>query len=381
MKIFKKITKYLFIAAVILVLGGIGSFLIDTTVLPRLAVTEPFSRYEFIKKANENVTIINKTETIEVKEEKSVTEIANQAVNSVVGIISGGADSQPQTVRELAIGTGTILTGDGVIATFRSAINEQAKSFTVFWQGKEYPAQMLGIDEYSDLAFLKISAENLPIISIANSDEAKLGQRLVLLAINPRLNSPIYNAGNLSSIDKTFNISGRSISYSEKMDGVFRSSLEDSLNIAGAPVINFSGEMIGLGGKVRIDNEDIFFQIPSNQVRNSLKKVVDKNNLKQARLGVYYLPITGELAKINSLPAAEGALIYSPTMQQGLAVIANLPAFRAGIKVGDIIIQVNGEKVTLDNSLSKLIDTRLAGEEITLKLLRAGKEMEVKVDM
>ena len=98
-------------------------------------------------------------------------------------------------------------------------------------------------------------------------------------------------------------------------------------------------------------------------------------------LGIYYLPITKAYALMNNLPIESGALIYSPSAQQGLAIIANSPAANAGLKLDDIIIAVSGEKIDAQKTLPDLLYEHKKGEEIELTILRNSQEMPIKVQL
>ena len=148
----KRISRVILIILFIFVIGGVGSVIIDRYIFPKLSATKFFSKFKFFQKANENVTIIEKTEQITVKEDDSVNEIASQSATAVVNIVS-----IPNAGTESRSGTGVIATSDGLIITYRDAIiKEEAKYKVLIFDWSNYDAELLGIDEFSGLTFLKI---------------------------------------------------------------------------------------------------------------------------------------------------------------------------------------------------------------------------------
>lgn len=129
-KIFKKGIKFLAIALLILVLGGIGGVATERYVFPKLSSYDFFSKFDFIKKTNENVTVINKTEKVMVQEEDSINKIASQAETTVVNIISV-PDNTSSIESASQNGTGVIVTGDGYVVTYRDAILETDASYKI----------------------------------------------------------------------------------------------------------------------------------------------------------------------------------------------------------------------------------------------------------
>jgi len=159
---FKIILKSTIFLVVIFIVGGIGGVYFDQRVLPLIRTSKYLSRIDFLKRSAENVTIINKTEQVIIKEDDSINEIASQASNTVVNIIS--LSTQKDTTSKVSrkidqSGTGTIVTSDGVIATYRTAIIEKNAIYKVlFFNGNNYDAKLIGINEFSNLAFIKSDA-------------------------------------------------------------------------------------------------------------------------------------------------------------------------------------------------------------------------------
>ena len=384
-------TKEVLIILVIIMVGGLSGIIANRYIFPRLAMTKFFGKYDFIKKSTENVTVINKTEQVFIKEDSSINKIVSQVTSSVVNITSYAAPEKnalsgknATTATQLVIksGTGLIVASDGLIVTYASAIIPENAKYKVIVSDKNIcDATLIEIDSYSNLAFLKINASNLSVASFANSDEAKPGEKIIAIGNDSPVSAPFFAAGILSSFNPSYNLSEKTIASSEKLEGVFEIDNSRQNRYLGGPVVDYSGQIIGITGLVHRDNADSFFQIPSNKVKLVIEKELRKELSMNLLLGVYYVSIDKAYALINNLPSETGAQIYSPSGQQGLSVIANSPADIAGLKINDIITEVSGEKIAVEKSLPDLLYKHKKGEEIELTVLRNSQELKIKIQM
>lgn len=375
----QKTKKILFILAIILISGLSGIFA-NRYIFPRLALTKFFSRYDFLKKSTSDVTIINKTEQVYIKDDTSINKIVNQVLSSVVNIASYSISEKKSSLWKN--GAGLIVTSDGLIVTHVSAILAENATYRVLLDnGNDYEAMLLEIDSYSGLAFLKINANNFPAASFADSDEAKPGEKIIAIGNNSQFYATSFASGVLSSFRPSYNLSEKTVSSSEKLEGVFEVDISAQNKYVGGPIVDYSGQIIGITGVVSRDNKESFFQIPSNKVKQVIDKAIKKEFGMNPALGVYYVSISKTFANANKLPSESGALIYSPSGQQGLAVIVNSPAFSAGLRIGDIITAVATEKIEERKTLPDLLYKYKKGTEIELTILRNSQEQKIKVQL
>jgi S1-C subfamily serine protease len=381
----KKIARGIIITLFIFFVGGVGGVYFDQQILPFIRTNKFLSRINFINRTAENVTVINKTEQITIKEDDSINEIASQASNAVVNIISISAPKDALTKTTKTInqsGTGVIVTGDGLIATYRTAIIEKEAIYQAFlFNGNHYEAHLIGVDEFSNLAFLKINVPNLTAISFADSADAKPGKKLVAIGNSFGEYQNSYESGLLSNIDKTFNLSSKTVASSEKLEGVFEDDFKNQKKYIGGPVIGYSGDLIGIVGMQRMDDQDRYFEIPANIIRDSMQIALQNKLKERPFLGAYYLSITKEYSIANQLNRDRGALIYAPSGKQGLAIISGSPAEIAGLKINDIVVLVNNQDINLDNPFSNLINQYKKGDQIELTINRVGQEIKIPVQL
>jgi serine protease Do len=385
----KKITKKVSLIVFVMIFGGIGGIIIDYYVFPHLASNKFFSRYEFLKKSTENTTIINKTEQISLKEETSAGKIASQTASSVVGILSFPDPSikissvqQKNQPIEPKKGTGVVATSDGMILTHVAAINlENSKYKVITSDGNLYDATLIGTDSFSNLVFLKISAGNLPVATFVNSDEEKAGEKIIALGYGSENFPYAYNSGLLSQIDSSFSVSGKNFATSESLQGVFRMDFSLNQNFIGGPVADYSGQIVGIVGTTNNGTADTFFILPSNIVKKVIEKAIRGEFSTNPILGIYYIPLTRDLAIQKGISNQKGALLFSASGQRGLAIIANSPADKAGFQLGDIITKVNEDEITELQTLPELLYQYKKGDKINLTIVRAGQESVKEVQL
>lgn len=382
---FRKSLLSIALLVAIFFVGGAGGLFFEHTLLPRLATSRVFSRLSFVKNAAQNMTIINKTEQVTIREDDSVEQVVSQPATAVVNIIA--MRDVPKTAKTLGIReskstTGVLVTNDGIVATYRDALYDGvAKYVVLLGTGQSYDATVVATDPLTNLSFLRINADNLPAIAFANSDDARVGKKLVAIGNASSEYQNRFSIGILEDKDKTFNLSGKTVSSSEKWEGVFSANLKNPSEYVGGPMVQWDGEMVGILGAVDFDNGKQYFVIPSNVVHDALDSALRDGFTSRPTLGAYYISLTKAYALAHDLTRNTGALIYSPSGKTGLAVLAGSPAEKAGLLIGDIVTQVNGQDITLDNPLSRAISTQAKGASVELTILRGTEEKKLSVQL
>lgn len=391
--ILKKAILFVFIALFVLILGGVGGVFFERSVVPRLATSSYFGQFDFFQKAAEHVTVINKTEQIVIREDDSVEKIVSQPATAVINIVAlpsqtndakGNIATLGAAAEAVMTTTGVFLTNDGLVATYSETPFDTTKTkySILLYDGSIHEALFVGRDTLTNLSFFRVAdTANTPAIAFANSDDARVGRKLIAIGNTFAEYQNRLAVGLLGNINRIFNLSGKTVASSEKWESVFEMDLAKPETFVGGPVIGFNGEMVGIVGVLTINNIVQSFIIPANVVRDSLNRVTSGTLEKRPALGAYYLPITKALALGQGLARDRGALIYSRSGSTGLALIADSPAMRSGLLAGDIIQSVNGVEINLDNPLPKLLSRFNIGDTITLIILRSGAEKTVEVKL
>lgn len=367
----------------LVLIAGISGIVADRYVFPYLASSRLFSKNNFFKKAVENVTVINKTEQVYVKEDSSINKITNQITPSIVNIVSYIENKNSKNILTIANNsTGEIVTSDGIIMTYSlDTKNPNILYRVIANNGNTYDAKFLGTDSWSNLSFLKIEASNLPVISFGNSDEYNPGEKLIAISNNTPNYQNKFTSGLLSSFDASYNISGEALSKAENIEGVFLTDFNAKNLSAGSPIVDYSGQILGITGATMKNGQLEYFQIPSNKVKLVLEKVINKSLDSNISLGIYYLPINKSLKLANNLPVEQGLLLYSASGQQGLVVVSGSPADKAGLKINDIITKIDNVEITAKNTLADILYKHKKGDSVEFTVLRSEKEIKINVQL
>lgn len=377
-----------------LFVGVIG----DQWVFPWLASFPTLNRFPFFQKSNEKTTIINKTEQVVVKEDNTLVKTAEKIAPSLVEVVSffpeDAATTKSVQINQdprMKTREGLTVTSDGLVM---SVVDEETGNFflqnkkikfkILFAGGAEAEAVLVGYDFYSNLIFYRIEKPNSWTVPTWG-DSKKLigGDKVVVCSLSERENQPAWVVDVIRSREDGFSLLNSELSSSEKIEGAIFLLSENSLNkkTIGSPVVNADGEVVGIANFFQKNNQEFGFILPIDLIEKTIEKAV-KNELSfRPALGVYYLSIDKELAVANNLPVDKGALVYSFSGQQGLAVMKNSSADKAGIKIGDIITEFNGEKITVSRPLSALLSEQNKSDKVKIKLIRDKKELELELTL
>lgn len=280
--------------------------------------------------------------------------------------------------REVGGGSGFIVSEDGLIVTNKHVIGDSKASYTVFTSnGKKYEAKITALDPVLDLAIIKIDTSGLPAVRLGDSDAIKLGQTAIAIgnALGEFRNT--VSVGVISGLARNIVASGGGAV--ERIEGVIQTDAAINQGNSGGPLLNLKGEVIGINVAMVSGAQNIGFAIPINQAKKAIESVRRIGKIITPYLGVRYLIITPESAKKEKLPVENGVLVRGD--KDGPAVMPNSPASKAGIQAEDIIVEIDGNKITQENSLALLIKKYNVGDMITLKILRNGKTLELKATL
>jgi serine protease Do len=267
---------------------------------------------------------------------------------------------------ERGTGSGVITSADGYILTNHHVIDGADKITIRMQDGKSFDARTVGSDPPSDLAVLKIEVTNLPFLTLGNSDSVRVGD-IVLAIGNPLGIGQSVTAGIISAKGRRTGLS----------DGSFEDFLQTDAPInrgnSGGALVNLTGELIGINSQILSSGQNggsigIGFSIPSNMAKTVMEQLIQNGKVRRGQLGVNIQNITEDVAKSLELKDSKGVLVTG--------VRAGSAAEKAGIKRGDIITAINGEKVEDGNVLRNKVAGTLPGTDIKLTVFRNGQDQE-----
>lgn len=282
--------------------------------------------------------------------------------------------------KEVGGGSGFIVSEDGYIVTNKHVVSDEKAEYTVFLNdGEKYTAKVIARDSLNDIAILKIEAKELPYLKFANSDKLEIGQSAIAIG------SPLVEFKNSVSVGVVSGLSrsivaGDGFGKSEQLEGVIQTDAAINPGNSGGPLLNLKGEVIGVNVAVA-SAENIGFSLPANLVKAAFDSVKEHGKIVRPYLGVRYAQINEAFKKANNLKVNYGIIVIRGVKPEELAVIPGSPADKAGLKENDIIIEVDGEKITEEVNFARIVAEKKVGEKLKLKVLAQGKEKEIEVTL
>jgi len=292
--------------------------------------------------------------------------------------------------QEVGQGTGFLISEDGMIITNKHVVADTDADYTVFTNdGRKFTAQVLARDPVQDLAVLKIDQENVlndeggmdsepfPTVQLGDSGSLQIGQTVVAIgnALGEFRNT--VSVGVISGLGRSITASGGGVV--QTLEDVIQTDAAINRGNSGGPLLNLRGEVIGINTAMAIDAQSIGFAIPIDKAKRDIAQVKALGKIVYAFLGIRYVVLNEHLQQTNELPVSYGAWIVEG--DDGPGITPGSAAEEAGLKTGDIILEFNGERITRDNSLAKIIGRYNPADTVTLKVLRDGEERMVQVTL
>lgn len=275
-------------------------------------------------------------------------------------------DARPREVSNL--GSGVIVTTNGYILTNHHVVDAADQIEVALADGKTVPARVIGADPETDLAVLKIDAEKLPAITFANADSLKVGD-WVLAVGNPFGVGQTVTAGIVSAL-------GRTRLGINTFENFIQTDAAINPGNSGGALVDSAGNLVGVNSAIYSrtgGSQGIGFAIPVSIARQVMEQIIKSGSVTRGWVGVEVQDLTPELAESFNLPDVNGALIAG--------VLKGGPADTGGVRPGDILLAVNGRKVTDSASLLNLIADLTPGQSARLTVARKQRSLDLKVEV
>lgn len=275
--------------------------------------------------------------------------------------------------RGSSIGSGVLISPDGYIITNNHVIAGAEKaSITVGLSDKRtFPATIVGSDPTTDLAVLKVDAQQLPAIVIGDSDQLNVGDLVVAIGNPFRLRSTV-TAGIVSALDRNVDI----INEQMRIESFIQTDAAINRGNSGGALINEYGELIGINTAIATENgayQGYGFAIPINMAFKIATDIIEFGEVQRAYLGVQILAINQDRASQLGMPAINGVEIVN--------LVQNGAASQAGLLVNDVILAVNGVEVNESNELQAKIALHRPGDEVLLNIWRQGTQLTLNTKL
>lgn len=341
---------------------------------------------EKVKVVTEESVVINAVKNVGpsvVTVAETVNQTQNQQFNfgpfSIFGIPQQQAPSTPAQPQN--IGSGFVITSDGLLITNKHVVSDTGAKYQIITSGdKKYDAQKIYRDPLNDIAILQIDpnqnpGEKLKPVTLGDSSNLQVGQFVIAIGTALGQFRNTVTTGVISGLGRGITAGDQFAGYVEQLDNVIQTDAAINPGNSGGPLLNSSGQVIGVNSAVAQNGQNIGFSLPINLIKDSLNNFNQHGQFYRPYLGVAYKMLSQDVALLNDV--VQGAYVQS--------VVAGSPAEKAGIQQGDIIVKIDGQKVS-DSSgntdqLTKVISGKKVGDNISLEIWRNGKTVDVSTTL
>ena len=321
---------------------------------------------DFTKLVEENnASIVNISTSREGNLPKNHPQLENDELNKFFERFFG--DKLPNAPRQRntqSLGSGFIYSSDGYIVTNHHVIKNAKKIIVKLNNKTELTAKVVGSDEQSDIALLKVKAKNLQPVKIGNSEDIKVGQWVLAIGSPFGFESTV-TAGIVSA-------KGRSLPNGNYVPFI-QTDVAINPGNSGGPLFDLSGKVVGVNAQIFTRSGGFMglsFAIPIHVAEDVINQLKKNGKVVRGWLGVYIQEVTDNLAKSFGMKKPMGALISK--------IIPDGPAEKSDLKVGDIILEFNNKKILNSSDLPPIVGSSKVGKRVDVKVLRSGKEMTIK---
>lgn len=371
----KKAIKFISLILVALVAGAAGGYFAALSTPKKEEVR--VERYE----------VVNITGSLDEVVNRAYQRVSPSVVHITSTVLKRGFFFE--VIPQRGTGSGILVSSDGYVLTNNHVIENAEQIEVTLSNGEKYEAELVGSDPANDIAVIRLlnPPENLPVAPLGDSSKLRIGEFVIAIG-NPFGLERTATLGIISSLNRSIRSSKGYI-----MHDLIQTDASINPGNSGGPLVNLQGEVIGIntailttsGGSIGIG-----FAIPINRAREIMQKMIEEDREIERRpwLGISGITVTEELARVLNLPVKEGAMVVE--------VVPGSPADRAGLRAGevqviyrgyiltvggDIIVEVDGEKVDSMERLVEIISEKEVGQEIEITFVRAGELMKTRAKL
>lgn len=317
-------------------------------------------------------------------EEEDIASVAAKVSPSVVSVLtkSTGNDGFFGAVQQEGAGTGIIISSNGYILTNKHVVSGTTTVKVVTADGTTYEdVKVVGSDPLNDVAFLKIDGvSDLKPAQLGSSTSVRIGQKVVAIGNALGQYQNTVTSGIISGTGRsvTASLDGTDSGDNEQLSDLIQTDAAINSGNSGGPLVNTSGQVIGINTAIASDAQSVGFVIPISSTKGVIKSVLETGKVDRAYIGIRYLSVTPAVAKSFKLDVKQGAYVYN---EKNDAVIVGSPADKAGIKGKDVITKVGDVDVGSKGSVATLVGEYQPGDTIELTILRGSDIKTIKLTL
>lgn len=284
--------------------------------------------------------------------------------------------------QEIGAGTGFIVSSDGLVLTNKHVVTDLEAEYTIIdLENNEYSAKIIATDPVQDLAIIKIQSDKVfQPVKLGSSANIQIGQTAIAIGNALGQFQNTVSVGVISGLGRTITASSAQ-GANETLEDIIQTDAAINPGNSGGPLLNLNGEVIGVNTATSQGGQGISFAIAIDKAKKDIEQVKSTGKISYPYLGIRYIIIDKSLAEEKELSVDYGALISKGTGVNEPAIALGSPAAKAGLKAGDIILELDNQKISKKNTLAKIISSYSPYQAINLKVLRNGQEIQIKATL
>jgi serine protease Do len=310
-----------------------------------------------VKKVSPAVVNISTRQVVKVRQQ---SPFGDPQMDEFFYRFFGNSLPQREQVRQ-SLGSGFIISADGYILTNNHVVDKAKDIKVALADGRVFEAKLIGKSREIDIALIKIDAQGLPFATLGDSDAAEVGDMVMAIG-NPFGLSHTVTSGIISAKGRVIGVG--------PYDNLIQTDAAINPGNSGGPLFNSDGEVVGINTVIIASGQNLGFAIPVSMVKEVLPSIKEKGRPDMGWLGVTAQSLTPDLAAAIGLTEPIGALVNGVTKGG--------PADKAGLKRGDVIVELDGKKILDPAEIPRMVAFGHIGKTITLKVLRQAKPVEIK---
>lgn len=297
----------------------------------------------------------------------SIAEVVEKIRPSVVAISTQSLreDSFFESVPSEGAGTGIILNNDGHVLTNAHVVQGATEIKVVLSDGREFDGRVIGRDTATDLAVLEVKADNLTPAPLGDSDSLHVGDTVIAVGHALALpGGPTVTEGIVSALERSIREPNGAV-----LENLIQTDAAINPGNSGGALLDGQGRVVGINTAVAGAAQNIGFAIAITPARSIVNQLIASGKVTRAFLGVNMVDVTPEIASRQDLTVKEGALIVQ--------VVRNTPAEQAGLEPGDVIVLLEGKKVTGSDDVKRALDSKKPGDRVEMEIVRGDDRIKV----
>lgn len=362
---FKNILTSSFLAAAL----ASGTTMAETSVLQNKQVIQNTNVSSDMYRAQDAFAAVYDKAKDSVVNIRTKSTIVVETYNPLEAFLFGTSGRRREKKETGSLGSGFIISSDGYIMTNNHVINGADEIYVKMSDGQEYLAKLVGTSPEVDIAILKVMANRtFKPLKFANSDNIKIGHWAIAFGNPLGLNS--------SMTVGVIGASGRSSLGIEQVENFIQTDAAINQGNSGGPLLNINGDVIGVNTAIYSTNGGsvgLSFAIPSNLASNVRDSILKSGRYERPYIGISVLDLTQEIKKQRNIPYSTGIMVQQ--------VYSGSPATKYGLKVGDVILEINGKTVTSAGAFIGELAAKKVGETVNLKVFSGGKEKNISMKL